>query len=100
MKTSRELQAITRNATEKVKAPIRKWAKEFVENCSETVELAAKRGCDNITIVIDEKNIPDNLRWSYSNKEKQSIVAQEFAKYGFRVKHLTDTHRINISWEE
>lgn len=99
MKTIQELQLITKNAEEAITAPIRKWAKEFVESCSETIELAARRGCNNITIVIDQSKLSNNLRWAYTEKEKQAIVAEEFAKYGFKVKCLTDTHRINVSWE-
>lgn len=100
MKTIQELQIITKNAEEAIISPVRKWAKGFVESYSETIELAARRGHDNLTIVINESGMSDNLRWSYTNKEKQAIVAQEFAKYGFKVKCLTDTHRINVSWEE
>lgn len=100
MKTIQELQLITNNAQEENKAPIRRWAKNFVESCSNMVECNANRGFYNVTIIIEESTLEDNLRWSYTDKEKQSIVAQEFAKYGFKVKCLTNTHRINISWEE
>lgn len=100
MKTIQELQIITNNAQEENKAPIRRWAKNFVESCSNMIECNANRGFYNVTIIIEESALENKLRWSYTEKEKQAIVAQEFAKYGFKVKCLTDVHRINISWED
>ena len=100
MKTIQELRIITNNAQKESKAPLRRWAKNFVESCSNMIECNANRGFYNVTVIIEESVLENNLRWSYSEKEKQVIVAQEFAKYGFKVKCLTDVHRINISWED
>lgn len=99
MKTIQELQIITNNAKEENYAPLRRWAKNFVESCSNMIECNANRGFYNVTIIIEESALENNLRWSYTEKEKQAIIAQAFEKYGFKVRCLTDVHRINVSWE-
>lgn len=99
MKTANELRNITIGMRKKLNAPAIQWAKEFVDSHSETVERTALKGFDNITIIINEDTMPSDIRWKYTNKEKQEFVAQEFEKYGFTVKRLTDLHLVKVMWE-
>ena len=99
MKTANELRNITVENRIKYNAPVIKWAKDFVDSRSEALESTALRGLDNITIVINEDTMPSEIRWRYTNKEKQEFVAQEFEKYGFTVKRLTDLHLVKVMWE-
>lgn len=99
MKTANELRNITIGMREKLNAPAIQWAKEFVESYSTALERTALKGFDSITITINEETMPVDIRWRYTNKEKQEFVAQEFETYGFTVKRLTDLHLVKVMWE-